>query len=225
MFYIFALERAVESRNRVLENQLLVTVRGREKERKLFEPAVLYFCFPSLERSHRSFVRSLLGSPLSSYVASSFASRKGTRGALASSEDALRNGDKVCNDDYFGETSSPQNTPVAENAHARSPGLRRQMCVHACMKGEPENGRNHNFGRFRSAPFLPTVLSLRVVGQITGFRCARPRRTLFAGAKNGERGRQRERVRKDTEYGKKDEGRNKLKREREREAEKKGIGR
>lgn len=33
VFYIFALERAAESRNRVLENQLLVTVRGKEKER------------------------------------------------------------------------------------------------------------------------------------------------------------------------------------------------
>lgn len=30
MFYIFALERAVEFRNRVLENQLLVTVYGKD---------------------------------------------------------------------------------------------------------------------------------------------------------------------------------------------------
>jgi len=29
VFYIFALERAVESKNRVLENQLLVTVHGK----------------------------------------------------------------------------------------------------------------------------------------------------------------------------------------------------
>jgi len=34
VFYNFALERAVESRIRVLENQLLVTVCGREKEKR-----------------------------------------------------------------------------------------------------------------------------------------------------------------------------------------------
>lgn len=41
VFYIFALERAVESDNRVLENQLLVTVRGRCS----LERAVLFFFF------------------------------------------------------------------------------------------------------------------------------------------------------------------------------------
>lgn len=63
VFYIFALERAAESRNRVLENQLLVTVRGREKKRKIFERAVLYFFL--LKRSRRSFVRTLLESSVS----------------------------------------------------------------------------------------------------------------------------------------------------------------
>lgn len=127
VFYIFALERAVESRNRVLENQLLVTVRGREKERKIFERAVLYLF------SLRSFVRSPLGSSLSTYGAvSSFAPRKGTRGALIDSDrGALCDGDKVCNDDYFEETFS-RDTRHRRRTHAWVPvyeGAR--MCMRA----------------------------------------------------------------------------------------------
>lgn len=47
VLYIFALERAVESRNRVLENQLLVTVRGGEMP----ERAILFFPYFFLSRS------------------------------------------------------------------------------------------------------------------------------------------------------------------------------
>lgn len=53
VFYIFALERAVESRNRVLENQLLVTVRG--KDAPTSGPTLFFL---SSLRSRRSFVRS-----------------------------------------------------------------------------------------------------------------------------------------------------------------------
>lgn len=53
VFYIFALERAVESDNRVLENQLLVTVRGRTTGPIFFLPL----------RLRHSFVHSLLEFP------------------------------------------------------------------------------------------------------------------------------------------------------------------
>lgn len=112
-------------------------------------------------------------------------------------------------------------THITEGAHTRGS---RSTKTHACAcvhKRRPENARNHNFGRFRSAPFLPTVLSLRVVGQITGFRCARARGTLFGGA-NSKRRRQRKPVRKDTECRKEGERRNKT--ERERSREKRSVG-
>lgn len=97
--------------------------------------------------------------------------------------------------------------------------------MHACMKEDPRTLEITISSRFRSASFLPTVLSLRVVGQITGFRCARARGTLFGGA-NNERGRQRKRVREDTEYRKEGERRNKTEKERVRERswEKRSIG-
>lgn len=189
----------MESRNRVLENQLLVTVRGREKERRILERAVLYFLFSNFRAvllSARHWEVLYLASAVSSFV-----SKRDTRSPYRQRRNTLRNGDKARNDDYFEET-------FFHGTHEH--------------EGRPKNARNHNFGRFRSALSLPTVLSLRVVEQITGSRCARARGTLFGGA-NSERGRQRKRVRKDTECRKEVERRNKT--EREREELRKKIGR
>jgi len=81
--------------------------------------------------------------------------------------------------------------------------------------------RNHNFGRFRSASFLLTVLSLRVVGQITGFRCARARRTLFGEANSKRPETKAEKA--NTECRKEGERRNKTERKRERNREKRSV--
>lgn len=216
VFYIFALERArgiQESRSREPITRNGSRKRKGEKDTQTSGP--IFFL---LKRSRRPFVPLSVRCREVAYLARRIlvcVSKRDTRSPYRPRRDALRNGDKVCNDDYF-EEMFPRSTHFTEKTHTCT-NLQRRAPVHACMKEDLRTrARNHNFGRFRSAPFLPTVLSLRVVGQITGFRCTRARGTLFGGA-NSERRRQRKRVRKDTECRKEDERRNKAERERERE--------
>lgn len=99
---------------------------------------------------------------------SSFAvSRKGTRGALINNEDALRNGDKICNDDYFEETF-PLNTHITENAHTRNLGLRRHMRVHTCMKGDPGTLEIIISVDSDRRPFFPQCLVYASSGKLRG---------------------------------------------------------